>query len=1585
MLKASTSLLINQRFTSLKLIGGQESTDFNSGDLVIRGGAAINGNVNIGGNLDIPSLSVESLQLTTNPVSGYVLKSDDFGNASWQEDLVTRWKDSPNGLDMYFNEGSIGLGVTEPEENLHVLNNIRTDENLIFGGTTSGYYRIEYKQDLHYYSHTSGSDVVFINSDGDVGIGTTATEKLDVLGDIKLSGDIKKSTETFVLPLSSDTLVGRISTDTLQNKTLVTPIISGNVQVNNSGQIKGILGPTDNNDAANKEYVDSLLQGLDWQESVITKGTSDPPVSPNIGDRYIISSVATGAWVGNEDSIAEYLGVTGWDITSPNEGFATWVEDEDVQYVYNGTSWVRLGSTLTHGNLIGLLNDDHTQYALLNGRNNGQYLYGGVNANARLFLDSTSNSTKGDILINPSGGNVGIGTTNAETSLHVVGTSTSFTNGGNQDEGIFIIPENTVDNSGGGRVFFKKSDDNQNGISLGYNGNVSNTILNWPEDTFCISSHNADSTGVVSLSINNSTQYVGIGNNNPSELLTIGSTGSLVEQKTLIQGAGSVKLLLNSDVNNSDSSKTSLIEMYQKGTTTKAIVGLSGTSDDIVSGTVADSLVIGGDEVGKLSDIHLVTDGKLRMTVKETGGVGIGVTNTNAGLHIQKITGSLGITSPELESSYQVIIEGDNTSEDTMSIGFKSNEIIGSIYVQEGVTGDVGDMVFNLNGDVSSQDMNEVMRLTYSKNVGIGTSSPTEKLDVNGNIKLSGDFIKNSETYTLPTSSDTLIGETSSNYLQNKTLSDSTVYFVNTSDNTKSLKVSLSGATSGTSMTLISNHIGNQSLTLPNATDTLVARNTIDTLTNKTLTQPIISQISNSGILTLPSGTTDTLVGRNTFDILTNKTFFNVSFQDNINVQEGYAVITEKVQALDSDGLQLYNISDQGILIDDNGNVLIGITSTSNILHVSGNTVKFDSNFDVSDNTLYVDNSTNRVGLGITNPTHLLHVNGQSKFDDKVYISGDLEISGTLTAINSDNISIQDSLIELSQGNTSDLIDIGFYGVYVDTGVTKYTGLFRDASGTKPYRLFKDLEDVPTTTINTLGTGYTKGDLILGDLNAETITYDTTLKIIKGDTKLYFDSNGKIGISTETPEAELTINGDLAVGEFGTTGYQGIELTGNDVIIAGKLGVASETALYSLSIGYNTTSTEGNLIVENSIGLGITSPSIPLHVGKSNIGGWSTRIQNNNANVYIANETGIGMNINTGITSSSLYAFKVRNNEFSDIFNVFNDGTVGINTNSASELLHIETTTVGEGLKCGSVFLGNNISSSDVAQFSNYNVHTTATSYAIKQESSGATHINSASSQQLTLNIGNTPHVYLSSSGNFGIGTVPSEKLHVIGKSILNGAVDIYGNLTVLGSITTIDSQSVEVTDPMIKLANGNNSNDEIDIGIYGEYGITGGSAYTGFFRDNADNKLKFFTGLEVEPGVTTIDTGATGYTDANIVCGNIESSGTIESTGTITALNFVSTSDRNLKKNIQVLDQQTCLSNINEMNIYKYQYKNHDDKYYHGIIAQEIENIIPDAVINKDQFKYVEYNTILTQLIGAVKQLTEETNILKNKLSRYE
>ncbi len=61
-------------------------------------------------------------------------------------------------------------------------------------------------------------------------------------------------------------------------------------------------------------------------------------------------------------------------------------------------------------------------------------------------------------------------------------------------------------------------------------------------------------------------------------------------------------------------------------------------------------------------------------------------------------------------------------------------------------------------------------------------------------------------------------------------------------DRTKQVAIEAnSSATSGKRLTITSAHTDNHTLTLPDATDTLVGKDTTDTLTNKTITEPIIS------------------------------------------------------------------------------------------------------------------------------------------------------------------------------------------------------------------------------------------------------------------------------------------------------------------------------------------------------------------------------------------------------------------------------------------------------------------------------------------------------------------------------------------------------------------------------------------------------------------------------------------------------------------------------------------------------------------------------------------------------------------------
>ncbi len=109
------------------------------------------------------------------------------------------------------------------------------------------------------------------------------------------------------------------------------------------------------------DYLAENLTGLDWQPSVLDKDLTAPPGSPATGARYIVGGSATGDWSGHDDDIAEYDG-SNWDYITPDEGFCTTVEDENIAYRYNGSGWVTFASLIDHGLLAGLADDDHTQY-----------------------------------------------------------------------------------------------------------------------------------------------------------------------------------------------------------------------------------------------------------------------------------------------------------------------------------------------------------------------------------------------------------------------------------------------------------------------------------------------------------------------------------------------------------------------------------------------------------------------------------------------------------------------------------------------------------------------------------------------------------------------------------------------------------------------------------------------------------------------------------------------------------------------------------------------------------------------------------------------------------------------------------------------------------------------------------------------------------------------------------------------------------------------------------------------------------------------------------------------------------------------
>jgi hypothetical protein len=84
------------------------------------------------------------------------------------------------------------------------------------------------------------------------------------------------------------------------------------------------------------------------------------------------------------------------------------------------------------------------------------------------------------------------------------------------------------------------------------------------------------------------------------------------------------------------------------------------------------------------------------------------------------------------------------------------------------------------------------------------------------------------------------------------------------------------------------------------------------------------------------------------------------------------------------------------------------------------------------------------------------------------------------------------------------------------------------------------------------------------------------------------------------------------------------------------------------------------------------------------------------------------------------------------------------------------------------------------------------------------------------------------------------------------------GNLTVSGTLTTIDATNLQVKDSMIKLSEQQTAADALSIGFYGAFGNSTVTQFSGLFRDQADSVFKLFS-TQLEP-TTTVSTANVTY-----------------------------------------------------------------------------------------------------------------------------
>jgi hypothetical protein len=248
----------------------------------------------------------------------------------------------------------------------------------------------------------------------------------------------------------------------------------------------------------------------------------------------------------------------------------------------------------------------------------------------------------------------------------------------------------------------------------------------------------------------------------------------------------------------------------------------------------------------------------------------------------------------------------------------------------------------------------------------------------------------------------------------------------------------------------------------------------------------------------------------------------------------------------------------------------------------------------------------------------------------------------------------------------------------------------------------------------------------------------------------------------------------------------------------------------------------------------------------------------------------------------------------------------------------------------------------------------TNTVESVHAVSSTLSYIGTVSNHALQLWTNNGAKVYIDGTGNVGIGAASSGAiLHLTATT---------ADVRLQGATRTFELESNSID------ASGSFNIQDITAGASRLYVNSAGNV--GIGTQTVGAKLTV-AGTGSFSGVLSLTSGtaSTVYTNgALVVTGGVGISGALNVQGDITAF---ATSDERLKDNKTTI--ANALEKINNISGIAFDWNEKSEKTGsdYGVIAQEIEKILPNAVVTRDNgYKAVKYDSLIPLLIEAIKEL---------------